>query len=95
MGELNPSGIFRNILQQSERGIGGLFVGFKTRLIHVGITVTIQFLVFDYVKRLWGVASDGIIIKIPTKNGITRFHLARGFVDNFIKKRIIIIPRIP
>jgi solute carrier family 25 phosphate transporter 3 len=57
-GEKKSADFVRNILQ-SERGIGGFFVGFKTRLLHVGITVTIQLLIYDYVKRLCGVAATG------------------------------------
>lgn len=57
-GEQKSSDIVRKILH-SERGIGGFFVGFKTRLLHVGITVTIQLLIYDYIKRLCGVAATG------------------------------------
>lgn len=57
-GEKTSRDFVRNILQ-SERGISGFFVGFKTRLLHVGITVTIQLLIYDYVKRLCGVAATG------------------------------------
>lgn len=57
-GDRRPSEIFRSILN-SARGIGGFFLGFKTRLLHVGLTVTIQLLVYDYVKRLCGIAATG------------------------------------
>lgn len=57
-GDRRASEIFKSILN-SPRGIGGFFVGFKTRLLHVGVTVTIQLLVYDYVKRLVGIAATG------------------------------------
>jgi len=57
-GDRRPLEIFKSILQSSN-GIKGFFVGFKTRLLHVGVTVTIQLLVYDYVKRLVGIAATG------------------------------------
>lgn len=57
-GDRRSSEIFNSILK-SPRGIAGFFVGFKTRLLHVGVTVTIQLLVYDYVKRLCGIAATG------------------------------------
>ena len=58
-GDRRPMDMLRDIVQ-SDRGIGGLFVGFKTRLLHVGVIVTIQLLVYDYVKRLVGIAATGM-----------------------------------
>jgi len=57
-GDRRSSDIFKSILN-SPRGIRGFFVGFHTRLLHVGLTVTIQLLVYDYVKRLCGIAATG------------------------------------
>lgn len=57
-GDRRPSEIFNSILK-SPRGFGGFFVGFRTRLLHVGLTVTIQLLVYDYVKRICGIAATG------------------------------------
>ena len=57
-GNRRASEIFTSILR-SPRGVGGFFVGFKTRMLHVGVTVTIQLLVYDYVKRLVGIAATG------------------------------------
>jgi solute carrier family 25 phosphate transporter 3 len=57
-GDRRSSEIFRDILR-SERGVRGFFVGFKTRLLHVGIIVTLQLLIYDYVKRLCGIAATG------------------------------------
>lgn len=58
-GNYRTRDITRNILR-SDRGIGGFFVGTKTRLLHVGIIVTIQLLIYDYVKRLVGIAATGL-----------------------------------
>lgn len=54
-----PSREFFRSISKSERGLRGFFVGFKTRLLHVGMIVTIQLLVYDYVKRLCGIAATG------------------------------------
>lgn len=59
-GEIRTRDVWQNVLR-SERGVRGLFVGFKTRLLHVGIIVTLQLLVYDYVKRLCGIAATGSI----------------------------------
>jgi len=58
-GDYRTRDITRNILR-SDRGIAGFFVGTNTRLLHVGITVTIQLLIYDYVKRLVGIAATGL-----------------------------------
>jgi len=58
-GDYKTRDISRNILR-SDRGITGFFVGTKTRLLHVGIIVTIQLLIYDYVKRLCGIAATGL-----------------------------------
>lgn len=58
-GDYKTRDISRNILR-SDRGIAGFFVGTKTRLLHVGIIVTIQLLIYDYVKRLCGIAATGL-----------------------------------
>ena len=57
-GEERPGDIFKRILK-GEKGIGGFFVGFKTRMVHVGVIVTLQLLIYDYVKRLCGIAATG------------------------------------
>jgi solute carrier family 25 (mitochondrial phosphate transporter), member 3 len=51
--------IVRDILL-SDRGIGGFFVGLKTRFLHVGVTVTLQLLIYDFIKRLCGIAATGM-----------------------------------
>jgi len=57
-GDRKPSEIFHSILRSSH-GIQGFFIGFKSRLLHVGVTVTIQLMVYDFVKRLCGIAATG------------------------------------
>lgn len=52
--------LVRDILR-SDRGIGGFFVGIKTRFLHVGVIVTLQLLIYDYVKRLCGIAATGSV----------------------------------
>lgn len=57
-GDYKTRDISRNIIR--DRGIAGFFVGTNTRLLHVGITVTIQLLIYDFVKRLCGIAATGL-----------------------------------
>ena len=40
-------------------GLRGFFIGMKARFLHVGIIVTSQLLIYDFVKRLCGVAATG------------------------------------
>eukprot|EP00536_Pseudo-nitzschia_multiseries_P011112 jgi/Psemu1/297781/fgenesh1_pm.363_\ len=58
-GDYRTRDISRNILR-SDRGVAGFFVGTKTRLLHVGIIVTIQLLIYDYVKRICGIGATGL-----------------------------------
>jgi solute carrier family 25 phosphate transporter 3 len=58
-GDKKTRDICRGILR-SDRGIRGFFVGTRTRLLHVGIIVTIQLLTYDYVKRLCGIGATGL-----------------------------------
>ena len=57
-GDRKASDIFTSIIR-SPPGFRGFFVGFKTRLLHVGVTVTIQLMVYDFVKRLCGIGATG------------------------------------
>jgi solute carrier family 25 phosphate transporter 3 len=57
-GDQRSTEVYKSILR-SERGVRGFFVGFRTRLLHVGIIVTLQLLIYDYVKRLCGIAATG------------------------------------
>lgn len=50
--------IVRDILK-SDRGLAGFFVGMQTRFLHVGVIVTLQLLIYDFVKRLCGIAATG------------------------------------
>jgi len=49
---------FNEIMRQD--GIAGFFVGIKERFVHVGMIVTLQLLIYDYVKRLVGIAATGL-----------------------------------
>lgn len=54
----------RDLISQiyhSHRGIRGFMVGVKTRLLHVGVIVTVQLLIYDFVKRLFGIAATGSV----------------------------------
>lgn len=52
--------VIHDILR-SERGIAGFFVGLKTRLLHVGIIVTLQLMMYDLIKQLCGIAATGSV----------------------------------
>lgn len=43
-----------------ENGVNGFFVGIKARFVHVGVIVTLQLLMYDYIKRLCGIAATGL-----------------------------------
>jgi len=58
-GNRRTRDIVKDILR-SERGVYGFFVGIKTRLVHVGLIVTLQLLLYDFVKRLCGIAATGL-----------------------------------
>jgi len=54
----------RDVMKQifhSDRGVRGFFVGVKTRFLHVGMIVTVQLLIYDFVKRLAGIAATGSV----------------------------------
>jgi solute carrier family 25 phosphate transporter 3 len=59
-GGRRTNDIAKDILR-SERGIRGFFIGIKTRFLHVGITVTLQLFIYDFVKRLCGIAATGTV----------------------------------
>ena len=46
-------------IMRSERGIRGFFVGLNCRLYHVGIIVTLQLVLYDFLKRLCGGIATG------------------------------------
>eukprot|EP00554_Chaetoceros_debilis_P015450 CAMPEP_0194118510 /NCGR_PEP_ID=MMETSP0150-20130528/35740_1 /TAXON_ID=122233 /ORGANISM="Chaetoceros debilis, Strain MM31A-1" /LENGTH=251 /DNA_ID=CAMNT_0038809901 /DNA_START=661 /DNA_END=1416 /DNA_ORIENTATION=- len=57
-GELKTRDFYNQIVE--ENGIKGLFVGIRERFIHVGLIVTTQLLIYDFVKRLVGIAATGL-----------------------------------
>jgi solute carrier family 25 phosphate transporter 3 len=59
-GGRRTNDIMKDILR-SERGFRGFFVGMKTRFLHVGIIVTLQLFIYDFVKRLCGIAATGTV----------------------------------
>ena len=59
-GSRRTGEIARDIMR-SDRGIRGFFVGMKTRFIHVGIIVTMQLLIYDFAKRMCGIAATGSV----------------------------------
>lgn len=52
---------FLRQISQSKRGLKGLFVGTNARFLHVGIIVTVQLLIYDFIKRLVGIAATGSV----------------------------------
>jgi solute carrier family 25 phosphate transporter 3 len=58
-GDRRTRDIVKDILR-SERGMSGFFAGFKTRIVHVGLIVTLQLLLYDMIKRLCGIAATGL-----------------------------------
>lgn len=57
-GEKKVLDFYREIV--NERGLQGLFVGMGERFVHVGLIVTVQLLIYDFVKRLCGIAATGL-----------------------------------
>lgn len=43
-----------------EEGIGGFFKGMRSRFLHVSLIVTMQLSIYDFVKRLVGIAATGL-----------------------------------
>jgi solute carrier family 25 (mitochondrial phosphate transporter), member 3 len=56
----SANAIARDILR-SKRGISGFFVGLNMRLYHVGIIVTLQLVMYDFLKRLCGGIATGSV----------------------------------
>lgn len=59
-GDKTANDFLRDI-SKSRSGLRRLFVGMKTRFLHVGIIVTVQLLIYDFVKRLVGIAATGSV----------------------------------
>lgn len=58
-GDKTTRDFFRDILK--EDGIAGFFRGIRARFLHVGLIVTVQLLIYDFVKRLVGIAATGSV----------------------------------
>lgn len=58
-GEFRSAKDIAGDVMRSERGFGGFFVGLKCRLYHVGIIVTLQLVLYDFLKRLCGGVATG------------------------------------
>ena len=43
-----------------EDGLKGLFLGIRARFLHVGLIVTVQLFIYDYVKRMCGIGATGL-----------------------------------
>jgi len=48
----------RDILKNN--GFKGFFTGMQARFVHVGLIVTVQLLIYDFVKRLCGITATGL-----------------------------------
>lgn len=57
-GKLTTRDHVRNIMK--ENGVGGFFIGIRERFVHVGLIVTLQLLIYDFVKRLVGITATGL-----------------------------------
>ena len=60
-GSKRTNDFIRDILQQGDGGVKGFFVGTKSRFLHVGIIVTSQLILYDFLKRLVGIAPTGSV----------------------------------
>lgn len=60
-GEQRSTGDIAKDIMRSERGIRGFFVGLNPRLYHVGIIVTLQLVLYDFLKRLCGGIATGSV----------------------------------
>lgn len=48
-------------IMASEQGVRGFFLGLKTRFLHLGIIVTVQLVIYEFIKRLCGIAATGSV----------------------------------
>ena len=60
-GKKRVNDFVRDIAQSSNNGMSGFFVGIKTRFLHMGIIVTAQLLIYEFTKRLCGIAATGSV----------------------------------
>jgi solute carrier family 25 phosphate transporter 3 len=59
-GNKRTNDFIRDILR-SHLGVKGFFIGTKSRFLHVGIIVTSQLILYDFIKRLVGIAATGSV----------------------------------
>lgn len=57
-GEKKVADFYKDII--NDGGIRGLFVGIQERFVHVGLIVTVQLFIYDFVKRLCGIPATGL-----------------------------------
>jgi solute carrier family 25 phosphate transporter 3 len=57
-GEKKVADFYKDIIH--EGGVRGLFVGIQERFVHVGLIVTVQLFIYDFVKRLCGISATGL-----------------------------------
>jgi len=57
-GDVRIRDLFNTIMKRD--GMKGFFVGMRARLIHVGTIVTTQLILYDFVKRICGIAATGL-----------------------------------
>lgn len=57
-GKKSTTEFAREIMKRD--GFAGFFVGVRERFLHVGIIVTMQLLIYDFVKRLVGISATGL-----------------------------------
>jgi solute carrier family 25 phosphate transporter 3 len=51
---------FAKEIMQGQHGMRGFFIGIKPRFLHVILIVTVQLMIYDFVKRLVGIAATGL-----------------------------------
>ena len=51
---------FAKEISQGKDGLRGFFVGIKPRFVHVIFIVTVQLMIYDFVKQLVGIAATGL-----------------------------------
>mmetsp|Transcript_29857 Transcript_29857/g.60821 ORF Transcript_29857/g.60821 Transcript_29857/m.60821 type:complete len:496 (+) Transcript_29857:149-1636(+) len=51
---------FAKDIWKGRSGVGGFFVGIRPRFLHVLVIVTVQLLIYDFIKRLVGIAATGM-----------------------------------
>lgn len=60
-GDVRSTNDFARDIIRSDKGIRGFFVGLNCRIYHVGIIVTLQLVLYDFLKRLCGVIATGSV----------------------------------